>query len=414
MKKLLLFTALFSSIILFAQNEFRAGYYIDNLGIKTEGFIKASNFRLYNDNSFTAFEFKKELNQTIQTIEKANVSAFGSGGEVKFQKMKAMIDDVSFFADYTTDKNFAVKEKTVFLNVLVEGLATLYSYDSGQGTKYLWQIVGQDDVAKQLLYKKYYRSKSSVAENNAFREQLFNYVKCPNQTFNDFLKVKYKEGELIALFKKYNTCTDSKIVVYDNLNTAAATFNFSVLLGYNIGNFRVDEIQYPTIPENFGMFSVGLEGELILASRKFGIFGSFEFKNGKSASESTGKVSAFSAEGLRKVYRFDSNFLDIALGCRFYKNTSPTSAFFVGAGAGLNIGYGELVFSQALSPDSVLEVIDTTSLQGSGFVTLHIGYRFNKYFAIDINYDSPKNIINRTNEEVAKVHEFGMNLRYTF
>ena len=202
MKKLLLLTSLLFSIILFGQNDFRAGYYIDNQGNKVEGFIKSVNLKSINDVSFRSFDFKKSLNQDAKKIDKLNVIEFGITDDIKLQRVKAKIDDVNLDKDFGYYKEFTVKELYVFLNVLVEGSATLYSYEGGQGTKYLYKVQDKDDVAKQLLYKKYFKSPNMLDENNVFRQQLFYNVKCDDQTYNDFLNVKYIESELVAIHGK--------------------------------------------------------------------------------------------------------------------------------------------------------------------------------------------------------------------
>jgi hypothetical protein len=417
MKKLLLFTTLFSFTILFAQDEFKKGYYIDNFGIKIEGFIKTSNFRTYNDNSFTAFEFKKELNQTIQTIEKANVSAFGAGLEVKYQKRKALIDDVSFFDDNNNDKNFTVQEKTVFLNVLVEGLATLYSYDGGQGTKYLWTIAGQDEVAKQFLYKQYYKSKTNLAENNTFREQLFNHVKCPNQTFNDFLKVKYEEGELIALFKNYNKCSNSPFVVYENEKEVGVTVNLSLLIGYNIGNFQVVDWFYSSNPSSFGMPSIGVDVELLLESQVVAFFVSAEYKHAKVDNTYVETASDLNPSLGRRVftYRLDTAIIDVALGMRWYNHFKNAGSLFIGGGGGIAHTSGTLPLYGAynFSPNSKL--IGKRNLGYTPFATIQVGYVFKKKYGIDLNIDSNKNLFGNMNSTASiKFSEVGLNLRYSF
>lgn len=52
MKKLLILTALLFSVQLFSQEDFKKGYYVDNQGFKTEGYLRSSNFRTYNEESF--------------------------------------------------------------------------------------------------------------------------------------------------------------------------------------------------------------------------------------------------------------------------------------------------------------------------------------------------------------------------
>ena len=412
MKNFLSTIALLFCVLVSAQSDFKKGYYINNEGVKTEGYIKYSNFKAINDASFTSLEFKKDVDQEVIKIEKFNITAFGCGKEVKYQKLTALIDDVSFFRDYGIEKNFSLKEKTVFLNVLVEGNATLYSYDNGQGVKYLWKMAGDEGKAKQLLYKRYNKSNLNLTDNNTFREQLFNHVKCPNQTFSDFLKIKYEKDELVSLFKNYNRCTDSPFVIYKEDEEDALKFNFSLLAGYNIGSYRVDNIQQPTVPETFGMFNIGVEGELLFASKKGGLFTSIEFKKAKGSTEQTGRISEF-AEPLRQVYDLDASFLDIVFGGRFYKKVNSSISLFAGGGVGLNLGSGTVTSYQASASFPELEKLKTTNLDGGTFFMFQLGCKFSKHYGIDLNYESPKNVLNNI-KEVSLVQEFGLNLRYTF
>jgi hypothetical protein len=415
MKTLLLFSVLSFSSLLFAQSDFQKGYLINNQGDKMEGYLKSSNYRTFSDASFSDFEFKKELDQPIQKIEKFNVTEFGTAGEVKYQKMKAMIDDVDFFKEHSNEKGFLVREETVFLKVLVEGKATLYSYDGGKGIKYLWKIADSGEVAKQFLYKKYFRTNVNLTENNIFREQLFNHVKCPNQTYKDFLNVKYEKDELVSLFKNYNKCSNSSFVVYENNTEEKIKVNFTVLLGYSIGNLRVVDIPNPTTPENFRMISIGAETELLFASRKLGVFASFEYKNGKASTEQTSPVSPSNPNPLRQVYELDATFVDIVLGARFYKNFNSASAIFVGGGVGMNVSSGVFSTYQTTFTSTDLGLIKKEDLGASPFFTLQLGYKYNKNYGIDITYDSDKNVLgNKFGGTIAKVHEFGLNFRYTF
>lgn len=403
---------LFFCFIISAQDDFKKGYYIDNIGVKTEGYIKSSDFRSINDNSFTSFEFKTSLTQDAVKIEKNTIIELGSEKDVKLQKMRALLDDVSFYKDYSNDKGFSVGEQIVFLNVLVEGNATLFSYDGGRGVKFLWKRADQGEIAKQFLYKKFYRANLNLTENNAFREQLFNNVKCPNQEFTDFLKVKYEKEELISIFKNYNKCVDSPVIVYENDNEDKAVIKLSILAGYSLGNFRVTNIKNPTDPQNYSIYSAGVEGEVIFASRKMAMFASVEIKNGKGSTEKTSKTSELSTTQLRQVFTFDNYFADFIFGARFYKKISPTYTFFVGGGAGLHAGSGFMTFQQANTIDNELRFISNYPLSGSGFLTLHLGCKINKHWGIDVNYDSPKNLLNSAIGTSATVHEFGLNLRY--
>lgn len=415
MKKLLLLNALLFSVLIFAQKDFKQGYYINNQGLKVEGYIKSASFKNCNDNSIPFFEFKKASNQSVQRIEKSDITEFGSGLELKFVKMKALLDDVSFFNKSNNDKDFTVEEKTVFLNVLLEGKATLYTYDSGQGVKFLWKKDDGSEVAQQFLYKQYYQASLNLASNNTFKDQLFKNLSCKNQTISDFSKVQYDKEELISVFEKYNKCNSSSSKVYEDSEEAKTRINFTALLGYNNGNFRVVDIQFPTIPENFGMISIGAEVELLLGSGKSGFYANVEYKKAKSTTEQTGTVSQIEAAGIRRVYKLDASFLDIVGGFRLYKKVSSSSAVFIGGGLGINLTSGVLPIYQSSASFPDLVLVDKENLGGSPFFTCQVGYKLNKHLGLDINYDSSKKIFgNKLGQGIAKVRELGINLRYTF
>ena len=116
MKQLLLFFSFLFSSALFAQNDFKEAYYIDNQGKKTEGFIKNSNFNNINEFTFQNLEFKKNLDQKSEKIAKSTITEFGFVGDVKYVKTKAKIDDVNLSSDFGSIKEFTVKEVVVFLN----------------------------------------------------------------------------------------------------------------------------------------------------------------------------------------------------------------------------------------------------------------------------------------------------------
>lgn len=415
MKKLLLLNTLLFSVLLFGQKDFRQGYYINNQGLKVEGYIKSNTFKTSNDPSFSNFEFKIASNQPIQNIEKSVVREFGSGLDLKFVKMKALVDDVSFFNKSNNSKDFTVTEKTVFLNVIVEGKATLYAYDGGQGVKYLWKKEGDEEVVQQFLYKQYYQASMNLASNATFKDQLFKNLSCQNQTASDFSKVQYDKEELISIFENYNKCNGSASIAFEDSDEMKTRVYFSALLGYNLGNFRVDNIQHPTVPETIGMASIGGEAELLFASGTTGIYANFEYKNAKGSTEQTGSVSQIGNADLRRVYRLDANFFDLVGGVRFYKKIKTHSEVFLGAGVGVNFVSGRLPFYQSSAGDEDLIQIRNIELGGSPFFTCQVGYRFNKHYGIDINYDSAKKIFgDQTGEGEAKFSELGVNLRYTF
>jgi len=417
-KTLFLLTALQFYFVALAQNDFRKGYFIDNQGVKKEGYLKSSNFRTFNDDYFKNFEFKIDLEQPEQTIEKFDVTEFGIENEVKYQKMKAMLDNVSFFKEYTDGEHFLVKEKTVFLEVLLEGKATLYSYDGGQGTKYLWKIADEGEVATQFLYKHYFKKpKMNQSENSTFREQLFNHVRCPGQKYKYFLNVKYDEQELIALFKKYNNCNKSSSIVYEFEKEPIDKWRFSLLVGYNFGAISIDGNQNSAVSKSIGMVSIGGEAEFLLASKVASFFVSTEYKNAKGDAQYIDGTSQASPAAGADVftYKLNNTMFDVIIGGRWYKNFSNGQSLFLGGGVGINYTHGEVPVYRFNNFFTTPVIFDKQKLGFSPFMSFHLGYLIKNKYGVDLNWDTNKNLFQNSNMGITtKLSEVGINLKYIF
>lgn len=415
MKKLLFISCTFLfSVFLSAQNDFKKGYYINNEGVRTEGFIKTSNFKLVNDESVISLDFKGSLDQESIEINKSSISEFGADQEIKMQKITALLDDVSFFKDYTNEKSFSLQEKTVFLNVLVEGNATLYSYDGGKGIKYFWRRVDKEDIAKQLLYKKYYNSATKLTENTTFREQLFNNVKCPNQTFSDFLNVKYDKDVLISIFNNYNKCSNSNSITYKGKEEQKMKVRASVFFGYSFAKFQVINSIPERSAENFNMPTFGAEVEVFIPNEKASFFISTQYKKAQAESSYTLNLSEFNPNFTTNTYRLDTSILDFVIGARYYLNFNKLGSLFVGAGFGLNVPMANTINDYQTNNFSDLSLIDQTErLRSNPFARLHLGYIFNKHYGFDFNFDTGKNLVGNSPVKL-KLNEMGINFRYTF
>lgn len=409
---LLLLSTMLLSSALFAQKDYESGYYISNDGVKSEGYIKTSNFRMANDESFNGLDFKKSLDQDAIKIDKSAVSEFGVDQKIKIQKRKALIDDVSFFKDYSYEKSFSLQEKVVFLNVLVEGNATLYSYDGGQGIKYLWKKVDQDDIVKQFLYKKYYKSASLLTENNTFREQLFNNIKCTNQTYPDFLNLKYDKTAFVAIFDKYNKCNNGNSIIYKAVEERKITVRGSIFFGYNFAKFQIVNSTPERSAERFSMPSFGAEVEVLTMSNKLGFFFSGAYRKAEASSAVTIDLSEFNPNTTTNTVKLDTGMLDFVLGSRYYFSLGKAGSLFLGGGLGINIPLSNnLIDYQTNNFNDLSAVAVEVTMQSKPFVRLQLGYIFNDHYGINFHYDTPKNLLG---DDKAKLQEAGINFKYTF
>jgi hypothetical protein len=212
MKKFII-AALLSCFFAQAQIVFEKGYFINNNGQKTNCYIENEDWR----NNPTSFNYK--INETDQEKKLENIMGVSEFG----------IDNVSMYRRYLVNieksqnlsNNFSKSKapqwntETLFLFALVTGDASLYSYVDGNITKYFFET--KNTPIEQLVYIKYIGSNflddglnsynEAIQENNQYRQQLNNNVKCGEMNESAFMKLEYKKNSLLKHFLAYNNCT---------------------------------------------------------------------------------------------------------------------------------------------------------------------------------------------------------------
>ncbi len=126
----------FSSVILiaifninaFSQIQFEKGYFISNKNEKIECLIRNNDWK----NNPTEFDFKLTKDSESQSLNISTIKEFSIPGSFKFIRAPVKIDRSTDIASLLgTDRNPKWESDTLFLKVLVEGKATLYSYSKG-------------------------------------------------------------------------------------------------------------------------------------------------------------------------------------------------------------------------------------------------------------------------------------------
>jgi hypothetical protein len=107
-------------------------------------------------------------------------------------------------------KTAIYKEEEVFLKVLIEGKATLYSFDD----KYFYSKDGSK--IEQLIFKEYLNDYSQILKNNRYKQQLWSDLKCSTINMSKVENLEYKKNELISFFIMYNECNNQ---VFTNFET---------------------------------------------------------------------------------------------------------------------------------------------------------------------------------------------------
>lgn len=324
MKKIF-FLLLFAAISSFGQIQFENGYIITIDGEKKECLIKNVDWR-YNPETFS---YKMPGSDEVIEGNTATISEFGVVGASSFVRAQVKIDRSPVDLKYLREgKNPEWSEETVFLRSLVKGNANLFSFRQGNLVKFFYST--PTVPVNQLVHKKYMgtvNNNREVLNNNTFRQQLWNDVRCQDATMADVEKVLYEQNDLVKYFTKYHTCTGG---VTNELaeKKPRKLLTLKIAPGVSFATFKLDN-PYTLQDVDFGSqtnLRLGVELEYILP-----------FNNNKWAATFEPIFESYKAE--KEVEQFnniiktniDYKTIDFAIGLRYYMYFSPDFSGFINA-----------------------------------------------------------------------------------
>ncbi|MCW3788237.1 hypothetical protein [Plebeiibacterium sediminum] len=384
MNKLLFIVVLLSIIGIEsnAQVIFEKGYFINKEGQKTECFIKNSDWR----NNPSSFDFQTTLGAQTQKKVIEDVKEFCIYNQAKFVSGKVQIDRSSSSVDQlSSDRNPVFEEETLFLKVLVEGKASLYSYQYGNLKRFFIQI--QDSPIEQLIYK-CFEFQDRIQENNSYKNQIITQLKCTSIGFKEIENLRYDKNQLEQIFVKYNDCSNSTYTVYESKRNTDF-FHLSIRPGITNNNFDMEKsgIDYRDSKfENKIGFRLGAELELVLPfnKNKWSVFAEPTFQYLKAeTSRETDMVF-----GGKLITKINYNAVELPIGVRHYFFLNDKSKLFVNGCALVNVMHNsELKFEQTNGAE-------LSSLDISSNICLGIGagYKYDKY-SLEVRYYLNRDIL---------------------
>ena len=273
MKKIYSAIALLSFVLCHSQITFEKGYFIDNTGTRTECFIKNLDWR----NNPADFVYKDQMESAdLKAGNIANVAEFGIDDVSKYKRFTVKIErSQSALATLGKSKTPLFKMETLFLRFLVNGDANLYVYSDENLTKYFYDT--PQTPIEQLVRIKYIQSETeinsyneSVRENNQFRQQLFNNVRCDKINEKGIENIRYDKNDLINHFTTYNSCGANAVVNFDE-KVKRKSYALRITPGVYMASLSIND---PATFYNVGtdvnktIFKIGFEGEYILPFNK--------------------------------------------------------------------------------------------------------------------------------------------------
>ena len=416
--RIFLIAALLSCFLSQAQINFEKGYFIGNNGERKECFIENLDW----SNNPTYFNYKINENGTEKLIGNiGGVSEFSIYGKSKFVRHTVNMEksDPNDLNHLGHSKKPVLESETLYLKFLIQGSANLYSYKNSNITKYFFET--DNTSLEQLIYFKYFGDDPAnpgiVKENNQFRQQLFNHVRCENEKEDDFRTISFNKNELIKIFEKYNLCHKKETIQNVNYDSKIKRKHFALKITSGIYTAKFSSsgaIHFYDVntEQNKIAVKLALDAEYILPFNN-GAWtlvlnpGYHKFSDTKNFTQDNGY-------GNDVNYTVTTNYsaIEIPVGLRRYFYLSPSSKIFINGMyvASFPISDSKINFdNQSYGPNGK----GTYALESSTHVAIGAGYSY-KRFSAELRLNTPSNLVEIQNQRLSlKYKTLGVNFGYS-
>lgn len=400
----LAFLSLLSFFCVSAQNT-QKGYLIDRNNKKTEVFFKETDF---SDN--TAIRYRISENGDYQSIDN-NIVEYGIGNDYKFVRKNVKHDKM--FTEISTLKEPTLVNEELFLNVIGEGGdINLYSYSDKGRTKFFYEIKGSNEIV-QFIYKRYSEDNNSQKENNYFRNQLNNILKCETLQIGDFLNLKYRKEDFIKIFGKYNECKKQDAQVYENKSAKKPKIKYSALVGLYQSSFAVEFSEGESEKETKTTIGFGGEIALVFPSEKTEVFIRAEYESYSGRSRYSNHLTGTARQ--ENNFLLESSFININAGARYNFILNNKNKIFIEGAVGVNTPFDDIIytvtFPEATGGAENVELKSAYATKTNAYFNFGIGYTYNNQISLTLKTDTNRNLLT---DDTTKFSRMGLNLKYTF
>ena len=381
-----------------AQSRYKQGYYIDDSGVRHEGWIRDTDWRKVP----VSFRFKTSTAGDASAIRLDGIQEFSIGGQV-FSEYTVDIDQSKDNLQWLSEgKEPQFERKEVFLKQLVKGDVSLLSCYDNDRVHFFYEKEGE---IKELIWKRYAPTTNSIRENKTFQTQLITEINCQNYSFDKVQSLKYREEDLVPYFNNHNECAagysiadqareeslieDSTLPLADrNLpdqeppsEGKKKDFNFGLklaLLGNSFDNSITEKVNQTDL-----RFGLGFEFFLPYVNNTISIL-----------IEPSFKAFDYNEETDRNIFDLKYNSLEVPFGVRYSLPLSQQFRLFVN---------GFYVFSHSLNSEyNVTFINDDLSrfrrtfgvASSSGNVSYGLGIEYKK-IALEVRNSSKRSFLDQ-------------------
>jgi len=381
-----------------------SGYYITTSGVKVEGYFKYADFF-----DTPALKFKTDKKSDYVVLPQDVVEYGLSEDKLKFEKHIVKID---ISGSNSTTKEPEWSDKSLFLNVLIEGNANLYSYIKDYKPLFFFNTAAKPGEINQLVYKKYITSSETTAENNFFRQQLYNAVKCEGENVSDFATVVYDKNQLLGIFRKYNECNGSKSEVYGTKKKS--DFKYTIVAGLYNTTMGIPYALPEVDQTNDITYGLGIEASYVFPSETTEIFFRAEYELLKVKLVSS---TNYVYNTTTSIYDLNTQAFNIYVGPRYNFLLNDRSKISLDTAFGASIPFGDITQSTIITSPTGLQYPGVPShynLEPGFCINFGVGYTFNNKYGIYFKCETNRDFLDNTSSHYkTKVSRIGLNLRYT-
>ena len=383
-KQLLLLLTTFFITNIYSQISFEKGYFINNNNQKTDCLIKNLDWR----NNPTNFDYKLSENSESLNTDIKQVKEFGINNTSKYIRETVKIDKSSATVDnLSKEKEPLFMEETLFLEVLIEGDATLYYYENDDLKRFFFKKTTSN--LEQLVYKSYLNTDNKIEINNHFKQQLWINLTCPAIEINTIQTLDYRKNSLVPFFINYNKCSNANFINYDE-NVKKDLINLAFRLHLNTTSLAIQDSPNNIIDVDFGnkvALSFGIEAEFIFPfhKNKWSIIIEPTYQNFKSEKRNKPDNGA----NLDLTATIDYRSIEIPVGLRHYFFLNTNSKIFVNASYIVDLSTkSSIEYKKNDTSTFNLYNIKTNNNFGMG-----LGYKFKDKYSLEMRYQTSRQLV---------------------
>lgn len=220
-------------------------------------------------NSPKELKFRKSPSSVAESIPIDSVKEFGFSASHRYLRTNVNIDkSVNNVSNLTTLKEPIFKEESIFLKLLIDGKASLYSYQDSGVTRFFYKT--DNSSVQQLTFKRYKTIDNELRENNTFKQQLRNDLQCEGIFLYHFESLEYDKESLLKLFSLFNSCQEEAYTSFEETRKKDL-FNFNLRPGLSTSFLSLDYKLSNTGDVDFDgglYFRYAIETEIVLPFNK--------------------------------------------------------------------------------------------------------------------------------------------------